>query len=88
MFGGGEAKLITEENEEENSFFSAPGTCVVDVAVTESQTSVSDSQKTWIQSVMDVLHRYRPALHHRKQCAGSFTRTFCRAPHNSAKHVQ
>nr|XP_019581803.1 PREDICTED: nibrin isoform X2 [Rhinolophus sinicus] len=57
VFGGGNTRLITEENEEENHFFSAPGTCVVDVGITNSQTFISDSQKKWIQSIMDMLQR-------------------------------
>ncbi|XP_006880584.1 PREDICTED: nibrin [Elephantulus edwardii] len=56
-FGGGETRLITEENEEEASFFSAPGTCVVEVGITNSQTFISDSQKNLIPSVMDILKR-------------------------------
>ncbi|KAI5255491.1 Nibrin [Manis pentadactyla] len=57
VFGGGDAKLVTEENEEEDSFFSAPGTCVVDVGITNTQTLIPDSQKKWIRSVMDMLQR-------------------------------
>lgn len=57
IFGGGDAKLITEENEEEDSFFSVPGTCVVDVGITNTQTLIPDSQKKWIRSVMDMLQR-------------------------------
>ncbi|KAM5211225.1 nibrin isoform 1-T1 [Hipposideros larvatus] len=57
VFGGGNTRLITEENEEENSFFSAPGTCVVDVGITNSQAFVSDSQKKWVHSIMDMLQR-------------------------------
>uniref|UniRef100_A0A673V1R5 Nibrin n=1 Tax=Suricata suricatta TaxID=37032 RepID=A0A673V1R5_SURSU len=57
VFGGGDARLITEENEEEDRFFTAPGICVVDVGITNSQTPISDSQKTWIHSIMDVLQR-------------------------------
>lgn len=50
--------MIAEENEEGESFFSAPGTCVVDVVMTNSQPLISDSQRKWIHSVMDMLHRY------------------------------
>uniref|UniRef100_A0A8C3X0J0 Nibrin n=1 Tax=Catagonus wagneri TaxID=51154 RepID=A0A8C3X0J0_9CETA len=57
VFGGGDARLITEENKEEDSFFSAPGTCVVDVGITDSQTLIPDSQKKWIHSIMDILQR-------------------------------
>ncbi|XP_014301440.1 nibrin isoform X3 [Myotis lucifugus] len=57
VFGGGDARLIAEENEEEESFFSAPGTCVVDVGMTNSQPLISDSQKKWIHSIMDMLQR-------------------------------
>ncbi|KAM5313489.1 nibrin isoform 4-T5 [Glossophaga mutica] len=56
VFGGGDAKLITEGNEEE-SFFLAPGTCVIDVGITNSQTLISDSQKKWIHSITDMLQR-------------------------------
>uniref|UniRef100_A0AC11D897 Nibrin n=1 Tax=Ovis aries TaxID=9940 RepID=A0AC11D897_SHEEP len=57
IFGGGDARLITEENKEDDSFFSAPGTCVVDTGLTDSQTLVPDSQKKWIHSIMDILQR-------------------------------
>ncbi|XP_060055196.1 nibrin isoform X2 [Erinaceus europaeus] len=57
VFGGGSARLITEENEEADSFFSTPGTCVVDVGITNSQTLVPDSQKKWVNSIMDMLQR-------------------------------
>ncbi|XP_014383956.1 PREDICTED: nibrin isoform X8 [Myotis brandtii] len=57
VFGGGDARLIAEENEEEESFFAAPGTCVVDVGMTNSQSLISDSQKKWIHSIMDMLQR-------------------------------
>ncbi|XP_024611642.1 nibrin [Neophocaena asiaeorientalis asiaeorientalis] len=57
VFGGGDARLITEDNEEEDSFFSAPGTCVVDVGITDSQTLIPDSQKKRIHSIMDILQR-------------------------------
>lgn len=50
--------MITEENEEEDSFFSAPGTCVVDIGITDSQTLIPDSQKKWLHSIMDILQRY------------------------------
>ena len=54
--------MITEENKEEYSFFSAPGICVVDVGITNSQTLIPDSQKKWIHSIMDKLQRYRIIL--------------------------
>uniref|UniRef100_I3MPB1 Nibrin n=1 Tax=Ictidomys tridecemlineatus TaxID=43179 RepID=I3MPB1_ICTTR len=57
IFGGGEARLITEENEEEDSFFSAPGTCVVDIGITNTQILIPDSQKKWVHSIMDMLQR-------------------------------
>ncbi|KAM6214905.1 nibrin [Rhynchocyon petersi] len=56
-FGGGETRLITEENEEEECFFFAPGTCVVDVGVTNSQTVISASQRNLVPSIMDILKR-------------------------------
>ncbi|XP_031222411.1 nibrin [Mastomys coucha] len=55
-FGGGEARLLAE-GEEEQSFFSAPGTCVVDVGMTNTQLIITDSQKKWIHVVMDILQR-------------------------------
>lgn len=58
VFGGGEARLMAEENKEEDSFFSAPGTCVVDIGITNTQIIIPDSQKKWVHSVMDVLQRY------------------------------
>ncbi|XP_066122596.1 nibrin isoform X2 [Saccopteryx bilineata] len=57
VFGGGDARLITEENEEDDSFFLAPATCVVDVGITDSQTLISESQKKLIHSIMDTLQR-------------------------------
>ncbi|KAM4822871.1 nibrin isoform X2 [Urocitellus parryii] len=57
IFGGGEARLITEENEEEDSFFSAPGICVVDIGITNTQILIPDSQKKWVHSIMDMLQR-------------------------------
>ncbi|XP_010610303.1 nibrin isoform X1 [Fukomys damarensis] len=58
VFGGGEARLITEENKEEDSFFSAPGTCVVDIGITNTQILIPDSQKKWVHSIMDILQRH------------------------------
>lgn len=55
--------MITEENKEDDSFFSAPGTCVVDAGLTDSQTFIPDSQKKWIHSIMDILQRYRIILY-------------------------
>ncbi|XP_077023278.1 nibrin [Tamandua tetradactyla] len=57
IFGGGEARLITEKNEVEDSFFLAPGTCVVEVGIINSQTLIPDSQKKWIHSIMNMLQR-------------------------------
>ncbi|XP_007946944.1 nibrin [Orycteropus afer afer] len=57
VFGGGKTRLITEENEEKDDFFLAPGTCVVDVGIANSQTLIPDSQKNWIHSIMDMLKR-------------------------------
>lgn len=56
VFGGGKVKLLTEENEND-SFFSAPGTCVVDVGITNTQTLIPDSQKMWVHSIVDMLQR-------------------------------
>ncbi|XP_052032079.1 nibrin isoform X2 [Apodemus sylvaticus] len=53
--GGGEARLMAEEDEEEQSFFSAPGTCVVDVGITNTQLIITESQKKWIHLIMDIL---------------------------------
>ncbi|XP_055993572.1 nibrin [Sorex fumeus] len=57
VFGGGKARLLTEENKEDDRFFSAPGTCVVDVGITNASTLIPDSQKTWILSIVDILQR-------------------------------
>ncbi|XP_017652249.1 nibrin isoform X2 [Nannospalax galili] len=57
VLGGGEARLITEENEEEDGFFSVPGTCVVDIGITNTQILIPDSQREWIHLIMDVLQR-------------------------------
>ena len=54
---------MAEENEEEESFFSAPGTCVVDIGITNTQIIIADSQKKWVHLVMDVLQRYVIILH-------------------------
>ncbi|GAB1288334.1 Nibrin [Apodemus speciosus] len=55
VFGGGEARLMAEEDEEEQSFFSAPGTCVVDVGITNTQLIITESQKKWIHLIMEIL---------------------------------
>lgn len=53
---------MAEGGEEEQSFFSAPGTCVVDVGITNTQLIITDSQRKWIHLIMDILQRYT-ALH-------------------------
>lgn len=58
VFGGGETRLMAEGGEEEQSFFSAPGTCVVDVGMTNTQLIITDSQRKWIHSIMDILQRH------------------------------
>ncbi|XP_051826773.1 nibrin isoform X4 [Antechinus flavipes] len=55
LLGGGEAKLSTEEDNEAVTSFLTPGTCIVDVGVTNSQILIPDSVKKWIHSVMDML---------------------------------
>ena len=47
--------MITEEKEDD-SFLSAPNNCV-DVGITNAWTLISDSQRKWIHSIMDVLQR-------------------------------
>ncbi|KAM8966646.1 nibrin [Pelodytes ibericus] len=54
IFGSGDAKLLKEELKD-TSVFDNPGTCVIDVALTNSQLSVSESTQAWISSTMDVL---------------------------------
>ncbi|XP_074843070.1 nibrin isoform X2 [Carettochelys insculpta] len=54
ILGGGEAKLLTER-EKETSLLVAPGVCVVDVGLTNSQVPVSDSVRNWIDSITTVL---------------------------------
>lgn len=58
VFGGGESRLMAEGGEEEQSFFSAPGTCVVDVGMTNTQLIITDSQRKWIHLIMDILQRH------------------------------
>ncbi|KAM9094174.1 nibrin isoform X1 [Sarcophilus harrisii] len=55
LLGGGEAKLSTEEDKEAATSFLTPGTCIVDVGLTNSQVLIPDSVKKWIHSVMDML---------------------------------
>ncbi|XP_077208069.1 nibrin isoform X2 [Paroedura picta] len=55
-FGGGEAKLLTEGAEDAASL-AAPHVCVIDVGLTGSQASVSDSERKWIDNITTVLER-------------------------------
>ncbi|XP_015454173.1 nibrin isoform X2 [Pteropus alecto] len=59
VFGGGDARLVTEDSGEDDGFFSAPGTCVVDVggAGPGSQTSASDAQRARAHAILGLLHR-------------------------------
>ncbi|XP_066480063.1 nibrin isoform X2 [Tiliqua scincoides] len=59
--GGGEAKLMTE-GMEDASCLVAPDVCVVDVGVTNSQASVLELERKWIDTILDDLKRkkYRP----------------------------
>ncbi|KAG8441853.1 hypothetical protein GDO86_010872 [Hymenochirus boettgeri] len=54
LFGGGKANLITEELKDK-SILENPFTCVVDVAMTESQLSESQSSQPWIAAILDIL---------------------------------
>ncbi|NXR58576.1 NBN protein, partial [Rhadina sibilatrix] len=54
VLGGGEVKLMTEGRKEMPSLLS-PEVCVVDVGLTNSQISGSDSMTNWTDSVLTVL---------------------------------
>ncbi|XP_008936973.1 PREDICTED: nibrin, partial [Merops nubicus] len=54
MLGGGEAKLVTE-GRKETSLLVSPQVCVVDVGLTNSQISGSDSMMNWTDSILTVL---------------------------------
>uniref|UniRef100_UPI00398F1DD4 nibrin isoform X2 n=1 Tax=Pristiophorus japonicus TaxID=55135 RepID=UPI00398F1DD4 len=54
-FGGGDAKLL-ENNISNTSLLEAPGSCVIDVQASDSQT-MSNSTEKWIESVMRTLQR-------------------------------
>ncbi|KAM9643516.1 nibrin isoform 4-T4 [Morphnus guianensis] len=52
--GGGEAKLMTE-GRKETSLLVSPEVCVVDVGLTNSQITGSDSMRNWTDSILTVL---------------------------------
>ncbi|NWT08227.1 NBN protein, partial [Vireo altiloquus] len=52
--GGGEVKLMTEGRNEMPLLLS-PGVCVVDVGLTNSQISGSDSVRNWTDSILTIL---------------------------------
>ncbi|XP_075069866.1 nibrin isoform X2 [Mixophyes fleayi] len=54
QFGRGKAKLLTGEADNQ-SLLENPNTCVIDVGMTESQLSESQSIPTWISSALDIL---------------------------------
>ncbi|KFO74074.1 Nibrin, partial [Cuculus canorus] len=54
ILGGGEAKLMTE-GKKEISLLASPEVCVVDVGLTDSQMSASDSTRNWTDSILTVL---------------------------------
>ncbi|NXI19237.1 NBN protein, partial [Irena cyanogastra] len=56
VLGGGEGKLVTE-GRKEMPFLLSPGVCVVDVGLTNSQMSGSDSLTNWTDSILTVLER-------------------------------
>ncbi|XP_015994088.2 nibrin isoform X2 [Rousettus aegyptiacus] len=59
VFGGGDARLVTEDSGEDDSFFLAPGTCVVDIggAGPGSQTTASDARRDRAHAILGLLHR-------------------------------
>lgn len=61
ILGGGEAKLMTERMEDASSLV-APDVCVIDVGVTNSQSSILELERNWIDTILDGLRRkkYRP----------------------------
>ncbi|NWW41042.1 NBN protein, partial [Panurus biarmicus] len=56
VLGGGEVKLVTEGRKEMPLLLS-PEVCVVDVGLTNSQISGSDSMTNWTDSILTVLER-------------------------------
>ncbi|NXA16302.1 NBN protein, partial [Sapayoa aenigma] len=54
ILGGGEVKLMTE-GRKETPLLISPGVCVVDVGLTNSQISGSDSLRNWTDSILNVL---------------------------------
>ncbi|NWQ73470.1 NBN protein, partial [Columbina picui] len=54
IFGGGEAKLMTEGSKE-TSLLVSPEVCVVDVGLTNSQVPGSDIVRHWTDSILTVL---------------------------------
>ncbi|NXP14715.1 NBN protein, partial [Thinocorus orbignyianus] len=54
ILGGGEAKLMTE-GRKETSLLVSPEVCVVDLGLTNSQMPVSDSVRSWTDSVLAAL---------------------------------
>ncbi|XP_029447489.1 nibrin [Rhinatrema bivittatum] len=56
VLGGGEAKLLTEGSKE-TSLLECTGACVIDVGFTNSQASVSEGTRKWIDTIMTLLQR-------------------------------
>ncbi|CAI5779274.1 nibrin isoform X1 [Podarcis lilfordi] len=54
--GGGEAKLITEEAEIVSSLV-APDICVIEVGLTNSQESISDLDRKWMDRITAIFQR-------------------------------
>ncbi|NXY47075.1 NBN protein, partial [Ceuthmochares aereus] len=54
ILGGGEAKLMME-GKKDISLLVSPEVCVVDVGLTNSQMSASDSTRNWADSILTVL---------------------------------
>ncbi|XP_053101912.1 nibrin isoform X2 [Hemicordylus capensis] len=54
--GGGEAKLMTE-GAVDAAALAAPDVCVIDLGFTNSQASISDSEREWIDTIIAVLQR-------------------------------
>nr|2K2W_A Chain A, Recombination and DNA repair protein [unidentified] len=54
LFGGGKTDLLMGELKDA-SVLDNPATCVIDVAMTESQLSESQSTQPWITSTLDLL---------------------------------
>lgn len=87
VFGGGDARLVTEDSGEDDGFFLAPGTCVVDIggAGPGSQTTASDARRDRAHAILGLLHRCR-LVPHGTQVPGGGSNVSCRTGRNRRRH--